>query len=150
MAFAGPIEDRLAVRELLETYAGAVTYRNVEEWSACWSEDSEWLMPDLDVRLSGKADIVSTWVSLMAEYHGPADDPWPFSFISIPCAMAIAGDEGEVSSISVEAFVDASGNTVHLKGEYRDRVVRKAGQWLFRSRSWRLMPIEDAKAFLSN
>lgn len=150
MAFVGPNEDRLAVRELLESYAAAVTFRNVENWAGCWCDDSEWLMPDLGVALVGKTEIVSSWVSMMAEYHGPADNPWPFSFISIPCSMTLKGDEGEVLSVSVEAFIDASGKTIHLKGEYRDRVRRDAGRWQFSSRTWKLMMLEDAPAFLNN
>ncbi len=149
MTFTGPFEDRLAIRELLESYAGAVTWRDEAAWAACWADDSVWLMPDLGVTLSGKTEIVTSWVRMMAEYHGPADKPWAFSFISVPASIMVAGDRGEVVSTSVEAFADATGKTVHLKGEYRDVVVKRDGVWLFQSRSWRLMPLEDAAAFLA-
>ncbi len=149
MAFTGPFEDRLAVRELIESYAGAVTQRDADVWAACWADDSVWRMPDLGVTLSGKTEIVTSWIGMMAEYHGPADKPWPFSFISVPASIIVTGGRGEVVSTSVEAFADAAGKTIHLKGEYRDVVVKRDGAWLFLSRSWRLMPLEDAAAFLA-
>ena len=34
MPFTGPAEDRLAIRELLETYADAVTRCDAEAWGA--------------------------------------------------------------------------------------------------------------------
>ena len=36
MAFEGPIEDRLAIRELIENYADAVFQRDEERWAANW------------------------------------------------------------------------------------------------------------------
>lgn len=149
MAFVGPVEDRLAIRELLETYAGAVTQRDADAWGSCWANESDWFMPDLGVTLSGRGNIVSSWIAMMAEYHGPADQPWAFSFISVPASIVVDGDRADVVSTSVEAFADALGKTVHLKGEYRDVAVKQDGAWLFRSRSWRLMPLEDAASFLS-
>lgn len=40
MTFTGPFEDRLALRELLETYADAVTQRDADTWGAIWAEDA--------------------------------------------------------------------------------------------------------------
>lgn len=149
MVYIGPIEDRLAIRELLESYAGAVTLRHVDNWAACWAEDSQWLMPDLGVTLSGKVEIVTSWISMMAEYHGPAEKPWPFSFISVPASILVSGKTATVVSTSVEAFADAAGKTLHLKGQYNDVVVKQGDVWLFQSRSWRLLPLEDAATFLA-
>lgn len=41
MPFTGPAEDRLAIRELLETYADAVTRCHADDWAATWAEDAE-------------------------------------------------------------------------------------------------------------
>lgn len=35
MPFTGPFEDRLAIRELIESYGDAVTQRDVDAWAAC-------------------------------------------------------------------------------------------------------------------
>jgi uncharacterized protein (TIGR02246 family) len=149
MSFVGPVEDRLAIRELIESYADAVTRRDAEAWAATWAEDSRWLMPALDASFEGKATIVSSWVGMMAEYHGPADRPWAFSFVSVLGGLRVDGDRATVRSYSIEAFADAAGKTTHLKGQYDDVVVRRDGRWLFQERVWRLMPLEDAAAFLA-
>jgi uncharacterized protein (TIGR02246 family) len=148
MAFVGSVEDRLAIRELIESYANAVTQRDAVAWASLWAEDSRWLMPELGtgVSLSGKETIVSTWVSLMAEYHGPAAAPWAFSFVSVLGGIEVEGDRARVLSYSIEAFADGAGATTHLKGQYSDVVVRRDGRWLFEERIWRLMPLDDYAA----
>jgi len=145
MAFIGSFESRLEVRELIESYSNAVTQRNSVAWADLWEDDAVWSMPDLGrgVTLSGKATIVSTWVDLMSQYHGPADKPWAFSFVSVLGEMDVRGEQGSVRSYSVEAYADATGRTVHLKGQYDDEVVRRDGRWRFSKRTWRLMPLED-------
>ena len=145
MAFAGPIEARLEVRELIESYANAVTQRNAAAWADLWENDAVWSMPDLGsgVTLSGKATIVSTWLELMSQYHGPAEKPRAFSFVSILGEMDIHRERGTVRSYSIEAYADASGRTVHLKGQYDDEVICRDMRWRFLRRTWRLMPLED-------
>jgi hypothetical protein len=145
MAFSGPMEARLEVRELIERYANAVTQRNVTAWSDLWEDDAVWSMPDLGtgITLRTKTTIVSSWVELMRQYHGPAEEPWAFSFVSVLGEMDLHGERGTVRSYSVEAYADATGRTVHLKGQYDDEVTRRGGCWRFSKRVWRLMPLED-------
>jgi len=37
MAFTGPFEDRLEIRELLETYSDAVCKVDADAWAATWA-----------------------------------------------------------------------------------------------------------------
>ena len=145
MAFSGPIESRLEVRELIESYANAVSQRNAAAWADLWEDDAVWSMPDLGtgVTLSGKATIVSTWLELMKQYHGPAEKPWAFSFVSVLGEMDVHGERGTVRSYSIEAYADATGRTVHLRGQYDDEVIRRDMRWRFLKRTWRLMPLDD-------
>jgi len=46
MSFSGPAEDRLAIRELIEAYADAVTRNDATAWIATWAEDSIWSLPE--------------------------------------------------------------------------------------------------------
>jgi len=149
MSYDGPIEDRLAIRELIESYADAVTQRDATGWASLWAEQSRWLMPDLSTRLEGKQTIVSTWIRLMAEYHGPVEEPWAFSFVSVLGAMNVIGGRATVRSYSLETFADGAGKSTHLKGQYDDVVVRQDGRWLFAERVWRLMPLDDHAVFLA-
>ncbi len=146
MAFVGRVEDRLAIRELIESYANAVTQRDADAWGSLWAEDSRWRLPELGETIAGKAEIVSAWVRMMAEYHGPADKPRAFSFVAVLGAMTVGEDRARVLSYSVEAYADAAGATIHLKGQYEDIVVRRDGEWLFLERCWRLMPLDDFAA----
>ena len=146
MAFTGSVEDRLAIRELIESYANAVTQRDPDAWAALWADDSRWLLPQLGETLVGKTEIVTGWIRMMAEHHGPAEKPRAFSFVSVMGAIAVRDDRATVLSYSVEAFADSSGATTHLKGQYDDIVIRQKDQWLFMERCWRLMPLEDHSA----
>ncbi len=146
MAFTGPLADRMQVRELIESYADAVTRRDAETWASLWDEDARWSMPDLGagVELRGRDLIASSWIEMMQQYHGPAERPWPFLFVSVIGGIEVAGDRAEVCSYSVETFANGAGRTIHLKGEYRDVVLRKPdGLWRFVERIWRLMPLDD-------
>ena len=37
--FSGPIEDRLGIRELFDSYGDAVTRNALDDYLACWTED---------------------------------------------------------------------------------------------------------------
>jgi len=39
MAFTGPFEDRLAIRELVDSYGDAVARNDAQAWGANWAED---------------------------------------------------------------------------------------------------------------
>lgn len=46
MTFAGPIEDRIAIRELMNTHAHGVMTRDAELWGAIWADDAYWELPE--------------------------------------------------------------------------------------------------------
>ena len=148
MAFTGPLEDRLAIRELMDAYGSAVTQRDEATWATLWAQGSHWSLSGLgdDIVLDGKETIVSSWVDMMAQFHGPADAPWAFSFVAVMGGIEVEGDRAKVLSYTVEAFDDGSGNTVHLKGQNDDLVVREDGAWRIKQRKWTLMPLEDHAA----
>jgi ketosteroid isomerase-like protein len=41
-----PRRRSLALRELLETYADAVTRCDAQAWGDTWAEDAQWSLPD--------------------------------------------------------------------------------------------------------
>ena len=60
MAFSGSVEDRLAIRDLLDIYADGVNQRSVEIWGSTWAEDSEWnltVVPGME-KITGKGNIL--------------------------------------------------------------------------------------------
>ncbi|MDE2404891.1 MAG: nuclear transport factor 2 family protein [Sphingomonadales bacterium] len=131
MAFTGPFEDRLAIRELLDAYADAVTQRDADAWGATWAEDSTWSMPDYPEfpTQHGRANIVALWVEAMKAYPGVMFEAWPGS-------IAIDGDTATVRSYTSEVY-DQGGTTMRDRGIYDDVCVKIDGQWRFRSRTFR-------------
>ena len=131
MVFTGPAEDTLAIRELLETYADAVTRCDAAAWGATWAEDAEWSLPDYPEigTTSGRAAIVAMWVEAMKHYPGIIFQAWPGS-------IEIDGDRATVVSYTSEVY-DQNGVTKRDRGVYHDMCVKENGQWLFQHRTFK-------------
>ena len=131
MPYTGPCEDRLALRELLETYADAVTRRDPQDWGATWAEDAEWSLPDYPEigTTKGRAAIVAMWTEAMKAYPGIMFEAWPGS-------IEVSGDTATMRSYTAEVY-DQDGMTLRDRGVYEDTCVKIGGEWLFKSRSFR-------------
>ena len=147
MPFEGPLEDRVAIAELIVSYGDAVTRRSAEDWGANWAEDSRWCLPDLNIpewaEIVGKKTIVEEWNKMMGAFHGEDGAPAVCTFLCIPGAMEVTGDTATARCYSTEVFLDAKGRTLETKGQYDDTFVRENGQWLFKERVWTLFPLAD-------
>ena len=131
MPFTGPDEDRLAIRELLDTYADAVNLRDAAAWGATWAEDAEWSLPDYPEigTTTGRPAIVAMWVEAMKAYPGIRFQAWPGS-------IEVSGDHARVRSYTAEVY-DADGTTMRDMGAYEDECVKIGGEWRFSRRSFR-------------
>jgi len=131
MTFTGPFEDRLAIRELLETYADAVTRCDADAWGATWAEDSQWAMPDYPEfpTQTGRTAIVGLWKEAMKSYPGIMFEAWPGS-------IAIDGDSARMTSYTSEVY-DQGDITMRDRGVYEDTLVKIDGQWFFKTRSFK-------------
>jgi SnoaL-like domain len=116
MSFTGPAEDRLAIRELLEAYADAVT---------------RWEMPDYPEfpPQKGKAAIVGLWVEAMKGFPGIMFEAWPGS-------IEINGETATMRSYTSEVY-DQDGITKRDRGVYQDECIKVGGKWLFKKRIFR-------------
>lgn len=131
MPFTGPAEDRLALRELLEAYADAVTRCDPEAWGATWAVDGEWSLPDYpDIGTTrGRDAIVAMWVGAMKHYPGIMFEAWPGS-------IEVTGDTAVLRSYTAEVYDWPDG--VHRdRGRYDDVCVKIDGQWFFQRRTFR-------------
>jgi uncharacterized protein (TIGR02246 family) len=138
MPFTGPFEDRLAIRELLEAYADAVTRNDAEEWSATFADDAEWSLPDYPEigTTRGKEAIVAMWVEAMKHYPGIMFEAWPGT-------IEVEGNEARMRSYTSEVY-DQGDQTLRDRGVYEDTCVKIDGQWLFKSRSFRKLHRQSA------
>ena len=131
MPFTGPAEDRLAIRELLDAYADAVTQRDAVAWGETWADDATWSLPDYPEigTTSGRAAIVAMWVEAMKAYPG-------IMFAALPGSIEIVGDSAAMRSYTCEVY-DQNGMTLRDRGIYNDICVKRDGRWLFQSRTFR-------------
>jgi ketosteroid isomerase-like protein len=138
MAFEGPFEDRLAIRELLGSYADAVCLVDAQAWGATWADDSAWELPDVPQigTIAGKENIVATWQAAMTQFPGVV-------LVSSAGSIEIAGDQASVRSYTSEVF-DKDGRTHRVSGRYEDLVIKRGGKWLFKNRRFKVLHRDEA------
>jgi ketosteroid isomerase-like protein len=140
MAFTGPIEDRILIRELLDTYAHGVMTRDAEVWAATWAEDAFWALPEFpDLGgFTGKPAIVAGWVESMKHYGLGGAAARPMVYVAHPGEIRVEGDRATAISYTSEMFEDpTTGKTMRLRGRYADELAKIAGAWLFTRREYR-------------
>jgi ketosteroid isomerase-like protein len=131
MAFTGPLEDRVAIRELIDSYSDAVNRVDAGAWGECWAEDSMWEMPDYPEwgRKEGRGNIVALWIEAMKTVPG-------LIMIANPGSIEVNGNEARVVTYTSEVY-DQGGVTKRDRGRYNDICVKRNGRWLFKARSFR-------------
>ncbi len=133
--FSGPLEDRIAIRELLESYADAVNRVDADLWGALWAEDSHWDLshyPELGI-VDGRDAIVSLWKQAMPAYPG-------LSFMVGIGSILIDGDTARVRSYISEVYEEpGTAKDKRARAQYDDTLVKEGGRWLFRSRAFRII-----------
>ncbi|MGZ5933538.1 MAG: nuclear transport factor 2 family protein [Rhizomicrobium sp.] len=130
MSFEGPIEDRLAIRELIDDYADAVFQRDEKRWAANWSEDAVWNLAGMEIK--GKTSIVSMWNRAMVGFSFVA-------FFAAPGAINIAGNSATARVYTTEVLAETGGKLRNVIGQYDDAFVKQGGRWLFARRSYRIL-----------
>jgi ketosteroid isomerase-like protein len=133
MAFEGPVEDRLAIRERVDAYCDAVFRRNADDWIACWAEDGVWKLPGMEV--SGREAMKPAWIKAMSAYKFTG-------FFGNPGHIVVDGDTAEARVYTTEYLEKTDGAFVKIFGAYDDRLVKRAGAWVFSSRTYTILRTE--------
>ncbi len=127
MAFTGPMEDRLAIRELYDTYADGGSRGCRDTWLGCYAEDSRWASHLFD--LQGIEAIGATFDAIMTGVR------YTKVFTQIG-TMEIDGDTARVRMRQDECVYYEDGRTYDLLGWYDDVLVKRDGRWLFKDRTY--------------
>jgi uncharacterized protein (TIGR02246 family) len=137
MQFEGPVEDRLAIRELVDSYGDAVTRYDAEAWGSNWAEDSVWTLnlPDLP-KVEGRKAIVALWSKAMAEYE------WVL-MTSKPGEIKVSGDRAKGRFYTSEVTRLKTGEEQRIAGRYDDEYVRRNGRWYFKSRNYTMLHLQS-------
>ncbi len=81
----GPVADRLAIRELIESYNAAVIEKDAAKWIANWVDDGIWNLGGGNIE--GKQRILESWLTIMAPYEYA-------SVFAQPIFIQVADDKG--------------------------------------------------------
>ncbi|GLR68597.1 hypothetical protein GCM10010909_32780 [Acidocella aquatica] len=135
--FTGPIEDRLAIRELVEAYGDAVTRADKQAWEQNWTEDAVWTLnlPGLE-KVEGRKAIVELWVQAMAGYE--------FVLMSSsPGAIQVEGNHATGRFYTSEVARTKDGTTQRVSGRYEDEYVKQEGRWYIHRRTFKVLYTQD-------
>ena len=137
MAFTGPTDDRLAIRELVDSYGDAVYRNDSQAWGANWAEDAVWNLnlPDLP-KVDGRKAIVELWVRAMAEYE------WVM-MTSKPGEIVVTGDTATGRFYTAEITHLKSGEQQRIAGRYVDEYVKRGGRWYFAARTYTMLHLQS-------
>ena len=128
--YSGPLEDRMAIRELHEIYADGVVRIDADTWGSVWAPDAHWDL--MGMKVDGKDAIVQMWTGAM-------DGLQAVSFQCMPCAIEVDGDTATSRVQTQEILWMKDGATRHVGGLYEDKLAKIDGQWLYTSRIFKIV-----------
>jgi uncharacterized protein (TIGR02246 family) len=128
MAFRGPLEDRIAIQELVAEYGDAVSRRDKAGFAATWAEDGVWHLPWLEP-VTGRDAIADVWEGQIANY--------PFhNFRGYMGSIEIDGRRATGRLWTSEIVVNLHGASGTVTGLYEDEFVKQGDRWLFARKSF--------------
>ena len=130
----GPVEDRLAIRELIETFSAGVMRIDAEYWGETWAPDGAWKLPSLPEPCVGKENIKEMFRQKLAYAKS-------ISMIAFPADMVVEGDTAHGKAYCRELIFTKEGAQKILFGCFHDRYVKLDGQWLFQSREYEILSV---------
>lgn len=130
MAFTGTLEDRIAVRELHDTYADAGFRGDKQAWLSCFAEDCVWVTQFGEMR--GKDQLEATWDQIFATMGA-------LGFFTVMGSLEIDGDQATDRAYIREIFLAKDGSMRKLVGRYDDQLVRVDGAWKFARRDYKIL-----------
>lgn len=128
--FSGPLEDRAAIRDAIDSYSDAVILRDAIAWADTWMDDAVWDLGRGEI--AGKANIVAAWKEAMNGFS------YVF-FAAMPGMIKVHMTQAEARVYTQEFLIDKSGKEIRIHGQYNDRLAKDAGRWRFTSRRYTIL-----------
>jgi ketosteroid isomerase-like protein len=138
MAFSGPLEDRMLIRERMGAYSDATFRRDADAWLSCWTEDgvrAQAGAPDF----RGKAALRAMWDKVWAGLD-------KLGFFAEIGLIEADGDRAIARCYCREILFLKGGGVRKVVGVYDDELVRENGVWLFARREYQLFMDEGESA----
>lgn len=138
MISSGPAEDRLAIRELVESYNDAVMRFDGEAWASNWRDDASWTLPGAG-EIKGKDKFFPIWQQAMSA----------FSFVGFFASagpILVTGDTARGTWYQQEFLHQKDGAKRAITGRYQDEYVKVDGRWYFQKRVYEILNAEETPA----
>ncbi|GGN56705.1 hypothetical protein GCM10011349_34580 [Novosphingobium indicum] len=124
--FTGNAHDRMAIRELMESYADASSRMDKQQWLDCWTDDCVWSTATGDV--IGKAALSERWEQLFTSMDAMA-------FFAMPGAIQVNGNAA-TARCHVREIARIEGTVRKFSARYDDELVKQHGRWRFARRAY--------------
>lgn len=131
----GSIEDRLEIRELIETFAVGVTTIDTEKWGSTWAEEAAWKTPSMPEVVKGRDNVVAKFSEMLAYVKF-------MSMSAVPSDLVIEGDKATGKAFCRELIFPKTGGQKIVIGYFDDQYVKRDGRWLFTSRLYTVIGVE--------
>jgi uncharacterized protein (TIGR02246 family) len=132
MPFTGPLEERIAIREMYDTYADGANRMDRETWLSAWAEDGVWTTHYFTAE--GRDAIAAKYDELMAPVTAT-------TFFTQLCSVEVEGASARAAAVCQERLM-MPGGSYRLTGRNEDELVRRAGRWFIRHRTYHVMTEE--------
>lgn len=142
MNFTGPVEDRLAIEELIYTFSDASSREENDLWASCWADDAVWITNRGEHR--GKQEILNTWLSLNEGIHDAEGILYRLN-MGYPGAIHVEGASAKGRTyFFVLTYMGDSNNPHFYAGLYEDEFCKTDGKWRFKSRVYHTISSSQA------
>jgi ketosteroid isomerase-like protein len=133
MPFTGPLEDRIAIREMYDSYGDGANRMDRALWLSVWADDAVWKTHYFE--LEGIQAIGEKYDELMAPVSAT-------TFFTQLGSIEVSGDTARASATCAERLI-MPGGSFRLTGRNDDVLVRRGGHWLIQRREYFVL-IEEA------
>jgi ketosteroid isomerase-like protein len=126
----GPLEDRVAIRELHDSYGDAVFRRDAAAWGENWAPDATWNLMGNDFK--GRQAIVELWNHAMGGFTF-------VGFFTQQGPLTITGNTAHGIVYTNEVLEQKDGKLFRQVGMYTDEYVKTDGRWYFARRAFKAL-----------
>lgn len=134
MAFTGPLEDRIAIRDLYGSYADCAFRQARQDFLDCWCADGVWSTPFGEV--AGRAALEAQWDTIWQTFDS-------MGFFTEVGSIEVAADRAQGRAYCREIVNLPGGGIRKLVGRYDDELRRENDRWRFARRTYTVLITEE-------